>query len=272
MAHLEHAYWNQQAYDTARHKIHQPRWLWLEGTLRKDGVSMAGQAIRWVTTRSGNGDAAARVLDADGRWGGRVSYDESLIDLALDGIPGANRPTQIVLHWYRPGVWMDALRICLDVGTLKFRAQALRGTGRQIYVLAYSPDYVPLSFYVHFGQLLGLSLRPHGETPAREAAVDILSPGRAQITLDMDSFLARWRDNIGQRTGPGETYPIQVGAILRPPDQAIREVVSEMADPPLVPAEYAGLVDASDGNPFLDVPSTEAETWLRVHLSTRVSL
>ena len=271
MARQEHAFWNQEEYDSASHKVYQPRWMWLEVALRQDSVSLAGQAIRWVTTRSGCGDAAARILDADGRWRERVSYDESTIDLELDRIPGADRPTQIVLHWYRPGVRIDALRICLDVGTFKFRVRTPSGTGRQAYVLAYSPDYVPMSFYVHFGQLLGLSLRPHGEMSAREASADILSPGRAQVTLDLAHFLARWRDNIGQRTGPGEAYPIQVGAVFRPPDRVIQEVVSEAVDPPFVPVEYAGLVDASDGNPFLDVPSTEPETWVRVHLSTRVT-
>ena len=204
MARQEHAFWNQEEYDSASHKVYQPRWMWLEVALRQDSVSLAGQAIRWVTTRSRCGDAAARILDADGRWRERVSYDESTIDLELDRIPGADRPTQIVLHWYRPGVRIDALRICLDVGTFKFRVHTPSGTGRQAYVLAYSPDYVPMSFYVHFGQLLGLSLRPHGEMSAREASADILSPGRAQVTLDLAHFLARWRDNIGQRTGPGD--------------------------------------------------------------------
>jgi len=71
------------------------------------------------------------------RWRERVPYDESTIDLELDRIPGADRPTQIVLHWYKPGVWIDALCICLDVGTFKFQAHARSGIGQQAYVLAY---------------------------------------------------------------------------------------------------------------------------------------
>ena len=93
--------------------------------------------------------------------------------------------------------------ICLDVGAFECHPHAPGGTGQMAYVLAYDPDCVPVSFYVHFGQLLGLNLRPNSEMTAREASVEILSPGKAQVTLDLVCFLARWRDNIGQRTGPG---------------------------------------------------------------------
>jgi hypothetical protein len=213
-----------------------------------------------------------RALDADGRWEGRVSYGESLIALELDGWTGSGDPTQVVLHWYKPGVWIDTLQVCLDVGALQWRADAPSGTGRRSYVLTHDPDYLPMSFYVHFGQLLGLSLRPDGEMSAREAAVQVLCPGRVRLTLDLDRFLARWRDNIGQQAGTGDVYPIRVGAVLRPPDRVVQELVSDAVDPPFVPVRYAGLVDAADGNPFLDVPSTEPEIWVRTRLSGSVSL
>lgn len=269
MSELGAAHWNQDEYDRAYHGIYQTRNLRLEVVIRAAASEGLPGEVRLVTA-----DDASQVhaLDAQGWLCLDVAYRQSRIDLEIERLTRKSERSVVTLHWFRPGVWIDVLRVRYDVSAFECYTFTW-GTDRQtVCAIEYDPDYAPLSFHVSFGRLLGLTLTPEDRFSSQEAILEMVSPGEARIKLDLPYFFSRWCDSMSWRPSSGDPYPVAIGGTFYPAEDLFEEVVSAREDPPFVPKTYVGLVDATDGNPYLDVPSTKPEFLVHTSLSTQVRL
>jgi len=266
---LEAAHWNQDEYDRAYHQIFQARTLCLEAAIGPAALTSRRQEVRVI---AGHDVSQVHTLDAQGRLCLDVEYGESRIDLEIERLSRKNERSVATLHWFRPAVWIDTLRVTYDVSAFECYTFTWGKDAQTVCVIEYDPVYVPVSFYVHFGRLLGLTLTPEDRFSSREATLEMASPGEARIKLDLLYFFSRWCDSMSWRPSSGDPYPVRIGGTFLPAEDLLEEEVSAREDPPFVPKTYAGLVDATDGNPYLDLPSTEPEALVRISLHAQVRL
>ncbi len=85
----------------------------------------------------------------------------------------------------------------------------------------------------------------------------------------MREFFARWMKNYTTPYKAGDEYPVEMSFVL---DAAFSTKPSNQKDPPYVPKTYAGRMDHTSGNPYINVPSTTPESNIRASAPKKLVL
>ena len=86
---------------------------------------------------------------------------------------------------------------------------------------------------------------------------EVKGDGWARLDYRMAEFFSRWNDNFSRPYVAGNTFNIYGTVTLKPPPGFFETSPSDIVDPEFIPKAYPGRVSQHDGNPYLQVPSTE---------------
>ena len=267
------AHWNQEEYDRAVHQIHQERQLNLSLDFTKGEIPLSGKLVHVCVARRifRDGDQYYTYqLDESGKLEIKQEYGESLVDVELraEALPTAMGLDRIILHWFKPNYWCTQLSVHHDVAFWQLRERDQQ-QGNITYELNFNPQLQPKSSYLSFDNLLGLKFAPKVAVSKREASIEIPHAGLAYITFRMNNYFSKWLKNYSPPLSVGDICKILISMTFEYNFQVIE---SNRKDPPFIAKQYDGLVDQSDGNPYLSIPSVTPEQSITVIAKKQVRI
>ncbi|MBN1698635.1 MAG: hypothetical protein JW881_14060 [Spirochaetales bacterium] len=271
---LQPAYWNQEEYDRALHAIDQPRDLTLQLTVTNGGKPSAGLPFEIVT---GDEVSSGEILDAAGYFRKKVRYHHSFIETVFDNriIPSSSRIDSTTYSWYYPGEWFSSLIYTVDFSLFSVKERMSAGKEEMEYAFSYPAGWKEKNAGVSFGSLYGMSSDAAAEPGGRkdtEARIIREEKGVCRVILHMNDFFRKWNDNYSTPYKAGDAYRVTIGLTLMPPGDFFTTAPSDRLDPAFVPKRYGGEVEATDGDPFLSVPSIVPEEKIRIEITRDIRL
>lgn len=262
---LPKAYWNQAEHDQAMYKIHQPRNLILTVSIRHDETYFPERIFRVYKGREKYGSEEEFIditLDKNGITEQKINYNHSFIGIefspALFGV--TNGIDTAFFAWYTPGTWVKELIVDIDITHFSSRMFSNPDNGTVHCDFLYNPEWIEKKVWVSFERLFTLTStseeHPDGLS-AREGIVERKERGIMTILLNMPGFFNKWNKNYSKPWQEGDIFPVSLTLTLTPPARFFRTVPSRRQDPPFVPRKYNGKVNASEGDPYLFIPSTD---------------
>ncbi|MBN2532511.1 MAG: hypothetical protein JXB88_06440 [Spirochaetales bacterium] len=260
------AYWNQEEYDRAIHKIHQPRNLFLSISIWNGNEVFSNKTFCVYTGRQkyGSEDAYFNIsLNEYGKAEQKIDYNHSFIGIELTPslLPVESGIAAVFFSWYNPGTWVSELSVDIDVTHFSNRVYPSSDDGFVRSDLFYYPGFREKKVWVCFESLFVLTStrkeHPQGLI-AKEAEIKREEDGRISIILNMPGFFRKWNKNYASPWQEGDIYPVSISISLTPPAGFFRTVLSGKQDLTFVPKNYNGKVEVSDGDPYLFIPSTDS--------------
>lgn len=260
----ECAFDNQEEYDKAAWMLNQNRMVKTNFKFQKDGLNTPINSV-YISTQYDGKMKNSKIKNNSLKK--TIAYKKSLIDFTLNVAAEKSLETLGLdtwnFHWKRPGKHYKSISADFFIGaftTVKVNPPAANGDVN--YDITYDPAYDLDQFTLSFGNLLSVSADPDKMMAAGDIAhAELIKPGYARAVIHWKEFFTRWNDNFSTPYKAGDAFPLALHAQFNPLANLLKEVLSK---------KYSCQVDYTDGNPFLDVSSTEDETWVTIAKSYEV--